>query len=117
MSDNFETQIDQANSDGPELRQRLLGETARAPWAELQRFFAQGLVLAADGRLDLIEVGVVLATDNTAQFTHWREQGLLDQVSDEQASRWHEGDARLWTMVVKPWIVVQPEDAKLERRG
>jgi len=117
MSDYLDTHIRPSNSDGPELRQRLLGETARAPWVELQRFFAQGLVLAADGRLDLIEVGVVLATDNTAQFLLWREQGLLDQVSDEQASRWHESDARLWTMVVKPWIVVQPEGAAADNNA
>ena len=97
-----------AVTDSAELRKRLLGETARAPWRELQRFFAQGVVLGVAQELDLIEVGVVLATDNTQQFTTWREQGLVDQVSDAQASDWHSGDVRLWTMVVKPWVVVQP---------
>lgn len=99
--------------DGEELRTRLLGETAPAPWRELQRFFAQGLVLAAAEGLDLIDVGVVLATDNTQRFLSWREEGLLDQVSDAQAALWHESDARLWTMVVKPWVVVQPLKAAI----
>lgn len=94
--------------DSDELRTRLLGETATAPWRELQRFFAQGLVLAAAEELDLIDVGVVLATDDTRQFVRWREKGLLDQVSDDQAALWHDSDARLWAMVVKPWVVVQP---------
>ena len=97
-----------AVTDNDELRTRLLGETARAPWRELQRFFAQGVVLGVAQELDLIEVGVALATDNTQQFIAWREQGLLDQVSDAQAADWHAGDVRLWTMVVKPWVVVQP---------
>ncbi|WP_156491762.1 DUF2288 family protein, partial [Oleiphilus sp. HI0123] len=29
------------------------------------------------------------------------------QVSDDQALAWYEADAELWTLVIKPWILVQ----------
>jgi hypothetical protein len=31
----------------------------------------------------------------------------MERVSDEQAQAWFEADADLWTVVVKPWILVQ----------
>jgi hypothetical protein len=31
----------------------------------------------------------------------------LSQVVDEQAQQWLDNNAMLWTVVVKPWILVQ----------
>jgi len=98
----------QSQERGDALKAKLLGETARAPWHELQRFFAQGRVLAVETGTDLIEVGMALACDERAQFERWMRDGEVALVSDAQASAWSEGDATLWTMVVRPWIVVQP---------
>jgi hypothetical protein len=33
------------------------------------------------------------------------------KVTDEQAFVWNETDASLWTVVVKPWILVQEQQA------
>ena len=37
--------------DDDALRAKLLGETARAPWSALERFFAQGVLLVAGAEL------------------------------------------------------------------
>ena len=92
---------------GDELKAKLLGETARAPWRELQRFFAQGVLLAAEPGVDLIEVGMALAEDNREAFEPWLESGRVGVVTDAQALQWSESDATLWTMVIKPWVLVQ----------
>ena len=96
-----------AGLTGDALRAKLLGETARAPWRELERFFAQGLLLMAQPGVDLIEVGMALAEDDSARFGQWLDAGQAGPVSDAQALAWSETDATLWTMVIKPWVLVQ----------
>lgn len=89
------------------LRARLNGETSRLPWTELLRFFAAGTVIAVSDDLDLIEVAARIAGDDKDAVAQWMSESRLGKVSDAQASTWLENDAALWTVVVKPWILVQ----------
>lgn len=101
----------QSQERGELLRAKLLGETARAPWNELQRFFAQGVVLMAAPGVDMISVAMALAEDDRDAFEGFMNAEQAGPVSDEQALAWIESDATLWTVVVKPWILVQSVDA------
>lgn len=89
------------------LRKKLNGETARFAWKELQRFFASGAVIAVADNLDLVEVAFQIAKDNKAAVEQWMANKQLGRVPDEQAQAWLESDIALWTVVVKPWILVQ----------
>ena len=89
------------------LKHKLNLETARAPWRELQTFFASGMVLCIRPGLDLLLVAEQFAADNAALLEEWLADGQVAQVSDEQALDWYEADAELWTLVIKPWILVQ----------
>ena len=91
------------------LRTEINEQTAQLPWAELQRFFANGSVIAVAAELDLIDVGARIAADDKASVQEWMRLGLLMRASDEQASVWQAQNALLWTVVVKPWILVQQE--------
>lgn len=82
-------------------------ETAQIAWRELQRFFASGNAIAVDTTLDLTTVGGVIAQDNAAQLKAWMEAGLVDVVKDKQAQLWHDNDALVWAVVIKPWVLVQ----------
>jgi len=88
-------------------RQDLNFETAKADWSELQPFFAQGIVLHVSSTLDLLVVAEELAADNAPRFEHWLSSGDVAKVSDDQARQWIEGQAEMWTLVIKPWILVQ----------
>ncbi|MBK1717390.1 DUF2288 domain-containing protein [Thiocystis violacea] len=92
--------------DGIE-RARLNQETARIPWRELQRFFAQGRVIEVAQGLDLIEVGLCLARDEAATVAAELSAGRIVPVGDAQARAWLAADAEVWALVVKPWILVQ----------
>jgi hypothetical protein len=89
------------------LRAKLLGETATAPWRELQRFFAQGVVVWVAPGLNLIEVGLAMSGDRADQFRAWLDSGQAALATDEQARAWLDADVHLWTLVVRPWILVQ----------
>ena len=43
-------------------------ETARIAWGELQRHFAQGLLVIVDSKLDLVEIAAHFIDDNSEQI-------------------------------------------------
>jgi hypothetical protein len=90
------------------LRTKLNLETSRMPWKELLRYFAAGMVIAVSHELDLVDVAARIANDDKTSVQQWMLENRIAKVSDEQASAWLEADIALWTVVVKPWILVQP---------
>lgn len=94
------------------LRAKLNLETARIPWPALQGLHAAGDVLAAAPDLDLVEVAVQMARDNSAQIRSWLAAGRLAPVSDDQARAWHAAGAEVWAVVVKPFVLVQDGAAR-----
>ena len=89
------------------LHDRLNRETARLQWHELLPHFASGNVVAVDSSLDLIDVAVRMSLDEVGVIEQWMAQGLFGRVTDVQASVWLNDDPALWTVIVKPWILVQ----------
>lgn len=89
------------------LRTELNLQTAEYPWSELQRQFAAGGVIAVDPELDLVDVAARIAADDKHSVERWMQTNQVAHVLDEQAQQWLDEDALLWTVVVKPWILVQ----------
>lgn len=82
-------------------------ETAKISWQDLERFFAAGSVVYVSPELALIDVAYALSQDNSDQFKTWMNANKVAHVSDEQAIAWHESGASVWSVVVKPWVLVQ----------
>ena len=95
------------DQDDKLLHAKLNQETARMPWTELQRYFASGAMIVVSDELDLVDVAARIANDDTASIAQWLNENRIAKVSDVQAKAWLEADAALWTVVVKPWILVQ----------
>ena len=91
-----------------ELRIKINRETARLPWSELQRHFAQGSVIYVSEELDLVDVAVRISHDDKDSITRWMNEGKVAKVSDAQAERWSAEEAVLWTSLVSPFVLVQP---------
>jgi hypothetical protein len=88
-------------------RAGLNQETAKIPWSELQRFFAGGVAIGVAPELDLLEVAYQMSRDNTPCINLWMADGQLAAVSDEQALQWLQADTVVWSVVVRPWVLVQ----------
>ena len=91
-------------------RAKIVSETAKIPWLELQRFFAAGKVMRVAPELDLVDVVFALQEDDFEQVKTWTEALQVVPVSDDQAKDWVETNATLWAAVVKPWVLVQTID-------
>jgi hypothetical protein len=96
-----------------ELRRKINQETARMPWAELEKHFALGAVVFVSPELDLVDVAVRISHDDKDSVSRWMNDGKIGKVSDLQAQAWSEAQATLWAAVVSPFVLVQPEKAKL----
>ena len=93
-----------------ELRLHFTEEKAPVPWKELERFFAQGLVIEIDAALDLVEVAVHVALDRAEKVKEWMESGLVRRMNDELAIRLSEANLSVTGVVSRPWIFVQLND-------
>ena len=89
-------------------RARINTETAQIAWKELQRFFAQGNAVAVSPELDLVDVAYHMAQDDKSRLQQWMADGTVGPVSDAQAIEWPEANALVWSVVVRPWVLVQP---------
>ena len=96
-------------SDEPKelLYAKINLETAQIPWKELERYFAAGKIIAVDDKTDMIQVATLMASDDVTAISALLEKKQIEKVTDEQARIWSESDARLWAVVVRPWILVQ----------
>jgi hypothetical protein len=88
-------------------------ETSRIAWEELQRFFASGKAIFVSDTLDLIDVAIQISKDNQAQVMQWMEAGMVTRVTDVQALAWHGGDAEVWAVVVRPYVLVQSTEKSI----
>ena len=86
---------------------KLLGETARISWQELQPFFARGAVLWVTVGLDLVAVAEALATDDRTRVAHWLANKDLEGVTVALAEDLLAREPELWAVVVAPWVVIQ----------
>jgi hypothetical protein len=100
------------HTDTPSLLYtKLLGETAQIEWSELERFFAQGKLLAITPALDLVSVAEAIANDDQGRVAGWLASGAVTRMSSGTAADFAARQPPLWAVVVSPWVCVQ------ERRG
>ena len=106
-----ERPTDTAGTDGADgqspLYAKLLAETAKIAWPELERFFARGMLLRVAPDLDLVTVAAAIAGDDTAQVAQWLSCGLVERMQAETAADFAARDPELWAVVVSPWVCVQ----------
>lgn len=87
---------------------KIHAETARVCWKEIELFYAKGNLIFVAEDLDLIKVAHSLSMDDTEQVDQWIKENKLLRSFDEQARLWAESEEDIWSVVVKPWVLVQP---------
>lgn len=86
---------------------KIHAETAKVVWKEIELFYAKGAMIYVHPELDLIKVAFHLSHDNTQQIEQWIEQEMILRSFDEQATHWADSQEEIWSVVVKPWVLVQ----------
>ena len=97
-----------------ELRAHLHGETSKLPWSELEKHFARGVVFKVEKGLDILDVAIVIVRDDKDSLKTWINDKKVIGAEIEDAKKWHESDASLWSVVVAPFVLVQDFEQKLD---
>ena len=91
-----------------ELRAHLANEVHRVDWQPLAAHAERGGLVLVDPRLDLVEVAVAVASDDSARVRQWMEAGHLTKPTREQADGWRdETDERFTIVIVQPYVLAQ----------
>lgn len=88
-------------------KEKIQLETAKIYWSELQRFFAKGEAIWISTQLDLIEVAYHFFIDDKNKVQEWLNGKTIAKVPDELALEWFNSNTQLWTVVIKPFVLVQ----------
>ncbi|WP_310446786.1 DUF2288 domain-containing protein [Thiobacillus sp.] len=89
------------------LRAKLVLETARLGWKELERHFARGDVIRVAVGTDLIDAALLIAENDTATAQAWLADGHIARAEMHDAEDWHARQPQFWAVVVAPWVLVQ----------
>ena len=91
---------------------KIVSETAKLQWSELEAFYAQGKLILVCSSLDLVEVAYQLSVDNTDKIRQWIKTGKIMRDFSAQAKKFSADNSSLWCVVIKPWVLVQSFNAK-----
>ena len=97
-----------------ELRAHLHGETSKLAWTELEKFFARGILFKVAVGIDILDVAIVMTRDDKDTLQKWVDDGSVAAVKVEDAKKWNDASAILWTVVVAPFALVQDVEQKLD---
>ncbi len=90
------------------LREQLseLLDEAELEW--LKPHIQKDAVILVVPDLDLLDVGVAIASDNTMSVQHWIGEQLLVKPSPEILDRWNNNSTlRFKAMIIQPYVLVQ----------
>lgn len=76
-------------------------------WEWLMPHVKRDAVVVVNSHLDLAEVGVAIATDNTQVVEHWITEQLILKPNAEQLARWSNHNKCFASLIVQPFVLVQ----------
>lgn len=91
-----------------DLRVELRESIDEAEWNWLEPHAQRDSLIVVSSHLDLVEVGVAIATDNTLTVQHWIEEALIQKPSSDQLDNWTgQQGKRFNALIVQPYVLVQ----------
>jgi hypothetical protein len=95
-----------------DLQHELSEMVAPADWAWISPHANRGAVVVVDPSLDLVEVGVAIATDNTTAVNRWIAEELITKPSPLQLEVWDQTAGKQFqSLIVQPFVLVQATPA------
>lgn len=90
-----------------DLRAELMEMMGPVQWEWLKPHVQRDVVVVVNPDLDLADVGVAIATDNTQAVERWITEQLILKPNAEQLAVWSSGNKRFTSLIVQPYVLVQ----------
>ena len=93
------------------LREKLEQDVADISWKDLQPHAKRDAVIVIKEELNLPEVAVAIAEDNTASVQGWIGSQSLAKPTAEQLTDWNQTPEKQFSaLIVQPFVVVKEAD-------
>jgi hypothetical protein len=91
-----------------DLRTELSSNLDEAEWEWLIPHVQRDAVIVVAQDLDLLDVGVAIASDNISSVQQWIDQQLMAKPSTTQLGNWNsDRTKRFHTLILQPYVLVQ----------
>jgi hypothetical protein len=91
-----------------DLRAELAKNIDEAELDWLKPHIQRDVVVVVNPELDLLDVGVAIANDDTLSVQHWISKQLLHKPLPEQLVDWNSGETkRFQALIVQPYVLVK----------
>ncbi|MHC5725961.1 MAG: DUF2288 domain-containing protein [Nostoc sp.] len=94
-----------------DLRAELTEILDEAEWEWLIPHVQRDAVILVAPELNLVDVGVAIASDNIPSVQLWIDEQLITKPTIVQVGEWngerHQRDKRFHTLIVQPYVLVQ----------
>jgi hypothetical protein len=93
----------------PPMRERLAAILGDVYWSDLRAHAARDALIVVADELDLLDVGVAVATDDAPRVERWIQARQLTKPTAAELSRWPaEPLAMFESLVVAPYVLIRP---------
>ncbi|AUX21257.1 hypothetical protein SOCEGT47_017370 [Sorangium cellulosum] len=90
------------------MREQLTETLGEVLWTDLRAHVARDAVILVASDLDLVDVGVAVASNDAAAVQAWISAGKLTKPTAEELARWPlQVDLRFVSLVVAPFVLVR----------
>jgi hypothetical protein len=92
-----------------DLKTQLQEQLAEMEWHFLIPHAQRDALIVVNKNLDLVEVGMAIAKDNTQLVSHWISEQLIEKPSLDQLNQWNEAQNKKFkTIIVQPFVLISP---------
>ncbi len=97
------------DSESKNLYAELAQMMGPVPWEVLKPHVQRDAVVVVNEQLDLVEVGVAIASDQTQSVERWINEQLIHKPTAEQLVTWSNENKGFTSLIVQPYVLVQDQ--------
>ena len=92
----------------PGLKEKLKKDVADISWKDLQPHAKRDAIIVITEELDLTEVAVAIAEDNTTSVQAWISEQSIAKPTSKQLAEWNQTPEKQFiALIVQPFVVVK----------
>ncbi|MEM8502819.1 MAG: DUF2288 domain-containing protein [Cyanobacteria bacterium P01_D01_bin.1] len=95
------------DSASKDLRKELTNMMGPVPWELLKPHVQRDAVVVVHDQLDLVEVGMAIASNHTQTVERWITEQLIQKPTAEQITLWSSENKSFTSLIVQPYVLIQ----------
>ena len=97
--------------DASSLAAKFSEDLAEITWSDIKPHAQRDAVIVVDRALNMIDVGVAIASDRADQVQHWIDEALVQKPNSEQLSIWNAEPTLIFdALIVQPYVLIMAKD-------